>query len=286
MRFVSLLTPFLAGCLLLGAPVLNEAGAATPAELRAHMQKHADAVISLEVVTDMKFSFGGQASERENKFDALATVIDPSGLAVTALSSIDPTAMYASMMEDEDSLSVRVKSIKYILGDGTEVEAGIALRDQELDLVYLKPLAPATEPFAHIELADAADPDVFDKLFVVVRTPSLNRRTISGMTGEVQAKIRLPRRYLITSSEIFTSGVGIPAFETESGKVVGIAAVYSASSAARSNRRNENAVGIIVPADQVQRVAQQAKDRATEAMDASASTEDTAEESAEESTTE
>lgn len=249
------------------------ASAQDRAALRTHVDKHSQAIISIEIVSDFKFSYGGQANEAERKYDGLATIISPEGLAVASLSRIDPSAAYSRMSgEDGESFSARLKSVKYILSDNTEIDATVVLRDPDLDLAFLKPLTTPTTALPAVDMTDAATGQLLDEAFVVARTGRISRRSVVGMTGEIQGVVKLPRLYYIPSSELVSAQTGTPVFNSD-GKVLGLTAVYTAPGMAQE-RGEESAIAIIIPADQVMEVAAQAKDIAPEEIsDAAAPTE-------------
>ena len=184
--------------------------------------------------------------------DALATVIDDKGLAVTALSRIDPSAMYAQMMRGEDSsFSTRIKSLKYILADGTEIPAAVVLRESELDLVYIRPTTAPTDPLTFVDFSKSVEPDIMDPIFVVARNGVVARRSVLGMEGAIQSVVKLPRRFYIPSSEVVTGGAGTPIFSSLDGGLVGITAVYTSASAAAMDSDERPSIYVVVPADQV-----------------------------------
>src|SRR5882672_5270129 len=69
---------------------------------REVFKKNQRAVVTVQVVQKMTISVPGSGgAPREMKQDLTGTVVDGSGLTVLALSAADPTAMYASMMEED-----------------------------------------------------------------------------------------------------------------------------------------------------------------------------------------
>src|SRR5690554_5206925 len=95
---------------------------------QAVLDMHRDAVVTMTMVIGL--SFGGDEMEEET--EANATVIDPSGLAVLALSAVDPTSLFEAMGGDVGQVLSRIKDIKMILGDGSEISAEVVLRDRDL----------------------------------------------------------------------------------------------------------------------------------------------------------
>ncbi|MBI1290508.1 hypothetical protein GC173_04605 [bacterium] len=228
-------------------------------ELRKFVTDTAPAVITLEVVIDMKITYGGQSQERERKFDAIATVIDEKGLAVSALSRLDPSAMYAQMMGEGDSFSARIKSLKYILPDNTEIPAAVVLRESELDLVFVKPIETPAEKMTYVDFSNSTEPALMDPVFVVARSGLISRRSTLGMSGEIQSFVKLPRRYYIPSAELVSGGAGTPIFSKLDGGLVGLTAIYTFPGGSDAmDSGDEPNMYIILPAEQIHELADDA----------------------------
>ena len=85
---------------------------------------------------------------QEQKTQCAAAIIDPSGLAVTSLTNLNPQKAMAKIRIRRGGetqtleLDCQVQEVKYRLTDGTEVPARIVLKDEDLDLVFLAPQKP------------------------------------------------------------------------------------------------------------------------------------------------
>ena len=219
---------------------------------------HGEAVIALEIVHQVKMSRGGEMNESESKTETLATVIDPSGLVVTSLSRVDPGAFYAKYSGEEGSYVTEVKSLKFIMPDNREIAASVVLRDEDLDLAFLRPLAAQEKPFVAIDLKNSAVPTILDPVFNITRLGRIGRRAQAAMSGEVQAIVDRPRTFYVPSAEIVSSGSGVPVFSAD-GKVVGIVAnhLFPGGQKALSSS-DEATMPVIRPAEDVAEVAAQA----------------------------
>src|SRR5688572_9881929 len=120
---------------------------------RAVFKKHQTSVITLQLVIKSKMGFGGGSDARESRQEVSGTVIDPGGLTVVSLSSIDPTGMMQSFMsglgDDDEGSKFRMQSevsdVKLLMDDGSELPAEVVLRDRDLDLAFIRPKTkPAT----------------------------------------------------------------------------------------------------------------------------------------------
>jgi len=226
--------------------------------IKALAVSHGEAVIALEIVHQVKMSRGGEMNESESKTETLATVIDPSGLVVTSLSRVDPGAFYAKYSGDEGSYVTEVKSLKFIMPDNREIAASVVLRDEDLDLAFLRPLEVQPTPFVAIDLKDSSVPTILDPIFNITRLGRIGRRAQAAMSGEVQAVVDRPRKFYVPSAEIVSSGSGVPVFSAD-GKVLGIIAnhLFPGGQKALSSS-DEATMPVIRPAEDVDEAAAQA----------------------------
>ena len=118
-----------------------------------------------DVPAQLKASLAGQAKEEKN--EVTGTVVDASGLIVTALGGLDKSSLL-----DGQSISTpvgeiklkaesEIKEVKVITADGTEIPADLVLKDQDLGLAFIKVRTDSDEAkgveFKAIDLADAAE---------------------------------------------------------------------------------------------------------------------------------
>ncbi|MGF1574299.1 MAG: serine protease [Sumerlaeia bacterium] len=190
---------------------------------REVVQKHADALISVEVVSEAKFSYGGQQTERESKNQVNGIALNPEGLVLVPLSELDPASLAERISPGEEAdFTITIKSIRYILADGTEVPAKLVLRDNDLDLAFLQPEAALEKPMAAIDFSvEATAPKLLDPVMALARAGRVAGRAPLGMSGELQGVVEKPQTYYIPSSELVSSGSGVPIFN-EGGQVIGV----------------------------------------------------------------
>lgn len=174
------------------------------------LEKWQDAVITARVIIEMY--------ESERKIEILVTVIDKSGLAVLSLSSISPASMYGAM-EDE----TKVKDVTMILPDNEEIPANLVLRDQDLDLAFIKPIDKVEKKLTAIDIGDNTEPEILDRIVSLSRLGNTGGFAPVVSISRVQAIIKKPRTmYMIDPMKALLGGLGVPAF-TLDGKIVGIA---------------------------------------------------------------
>lgn len=226
---------------------------------RAALEKYGPAVVTVEVVSEIKVSYGGREQTQERKSETLGVVIDPSGVVVTALSSVDPTKMWETMRRpgSDADFSTTVKSMKYILGDGSEVAAQLVLRDSDLDLAFLRTTTAAADPMVALDLSSEADPEILSPAFCLGRMGRIARRTHVAMTGEIQGIVRKPRPYYIPSGELATAGTGSPVFAAD-GRLYGLIFLHSLPGGLSEDERNDEFVTpVIVPVADIRAAVEQ-----------------------------
>lgn len=262
---------------LLAAPVLALALAGlspTPVEasgrdaVRSVIAERGEAVIKVEVVHDIKSSYGGQQYDQERRSEVNGFIIGEEGLLVTALSSVDPGQFYASLSDGEDSFVTTIKSAKYIMADNSEIDAAVVLRDSDRDLVFFRPMEEQEDPFTYIPLEESGHPEILDEAFTIVRMGRIARRTVIGMSGEIQGVITRPRAYYIPHGELSTGGAGTPIFNA-SGECIGMGGMYIFPGGRSAiGDQDEPVMFIVVPTADIIDVADQAREAAPEEMEA------------------
>ena len=133
-------------CLCLMAGALRAGGDDRPlvTTARKTLQTYGKSVILLAAVLKMEAK-GIEGLEHEQKTQCTAVIIDASGLAVTALTNLNPASSMPSIRIGRGGssqtlvLDFQVQEVKYRLADGTEVPARVVLKDEDLDLAFLGP---------------------------------------------------------------------------------------------------------------------------------------------------
>ncbi len=241
---------------------------------RAILEKNRKAVVTIQLVIKQKFGFMGGGSEgNETKSEVPGTVIDPNGLTVVSLMSTDPGSMFEDMMEgfspvDSDmdfnfDMSSEVVSVKMLPEGGKEIPAAIVLRDKDLDLAFVRPLAKPTEPMAAISLTDGAKPEILDMVIGISRLGKVGGRASMITPGRIQAIVEKPRTFYVSSG----SSMGTPAFALD-GKLIGIEVMRmmktGGSPMGMGMMAGDGMLPVIVPASDVAEVAAQAPEKAEE----------------------
>ncbi len=257
MKFI----PALLGLSLLAVP-LAPAQDSLSTQARKVFTERQDSVIWISAVAKISMQAEGAKEavnipDREQKTETLATLIDPAGLAVTALSNIDPTREISGreVRTREGTVKIEasavIKEVRFIMPDGTEVPAEVVMRDADLDLAFIRIKAGAKEAkgveFKAVDLKNAALANVADDVVTVSRADEVLNRVGSVARGQVTTITKKPREFMRATG----AALGCPTFSMD-GKVIGIAINRSV--------RGKSSHVALIPAADVLEVAQQARD--------------------------
>ncbi len=143
---------------------------------RALVTKWQGAIVNVRVVLKMRMSVGGREMQSmDDSVESVGTVIDPSGLTVMSLGSLNPGAMMNKLMTGGSSGQERVDfgseptEVKIRLADGREIPAKIVLRDEDLDLAFIRPTVKPEKPLIAVDLSDDARPALLQQVVVLSR---------------------------------------------------------------------------------------------------------------------
>jgi hypothetical protein len=248
------------------------------------MADYGRAVVRVEGVLTITIDGPVAAPDQERKIDIVGTVVDPSGLTVVSLTTLDPTAavgkVNARVNGQTVAMSIKgeVSDAKLRLADGTEVPARVVLKDEDLDLAFLAPKDPlddtAKEAMQSVDLDKAAG-----KAEALARTISLGRlskalnRELRITLGRVTSVITKPRTFYIVSNP----QPGAPVFDT-AGSLVGVTVFRkkSGGAGARGGSISLNVGGtpVTLPTADVKKGAKQAIEEMNKKPDDEASDDD------------
>jgi hypothetical protein len=251
---------------------------ASTAELRDTAKKlsdsHKDAVVWLsvlaktsmgaegEVPAQIKAALAGQ--DKEEKSEITGTVIDASGLIVTALGGLDKSSMVdgqtvnTPMGEIKLKAQSEIKEIKVIMADGSEVPADLVMKDEDLGLAFVKVRSDSEEAkgveFKAIDLADSAPGALLDECIALGRLDESLNREPSLLTSEISGMTVRPRMFY----RVNTDAIGCPVF-LANGKLLGVSVLRNPKGGASRNGQIQVSP-VILPAADVAKVAAQAKE--------------------------
>jgi S1-C subfamily serine protease len=252
---------------LASASDLRETGKKISAE-------HKDAVIWLSVLAKTSMSADGDvpaqiksmlaAQEKEEKSEVTGTVIDASGLIVTALGGLDKSSVVDGQTVNTPMGAIKLKSnseikeVKVITSDGSEIPADLVLKDADLGLAFIKIRMDSEEAkgiqLQSINLADSAKGEVLDECIALGRLDESLNREASLVTTEISGVTTRPRTFY----RVMTDTIGCPVY-LANGKLLGVSVLRNPKG--NSSRSGQISVSpVILPAADIAKVAAQAKD--------------------------
>jgi S1-C subfamily serine protease len=237
---------------------------------RETSKKWHGAIVNVRVSLKVRMSMGGrEVQAMDDTVDAVATVIHPSGLAVMSLSSLDPGAMMSRIMgaagtgDQKMSVVSEPTDVRMRLPDGKELAATIALRDQDLDLAFIRPSSPPASPLTAINLADSKNPAILDELIVLTRLSRVGGFVPASMPYTVSAIMEKPRTFFVLNGPAIT---GTPAFGAD-GKVVGLITIRQIDPGRMSmfgmmgGTEGAGVIAVVLPAADVLEIAKQVTEK-------------------------
>jgi len=231
-----------------------------------------DSVVNVRVVVKLRMSMGGrEMNASEETIDTVATLLDPSGLAVMSLSVLNPGGFLKQMMGGMGSqgggqqldMTSEPTDVRMRLNDGSEIQAKVALRDEDLNLAFIRPTTAPAQPFASLATAEEGRPAPLDPVVIVSRLGRVGGWGGAASLVYVQAVVDKPRpMYVAQPGGI--GGLATPAFLLD-GKLAGFVILRSVTGSGSGmlgmmsgNAENMGLLPIILPASDVREVAKQA----------------------------
>ncbi|MDX9974403.1 MAG: hypothetical protein RBU21_15565 [FCB group bacterium] len=208
-------------CVLIATMVCAWAGADELADAgRALLGKYEGALVTLQLTIKESYSAPDMGTEEmEYTMERPAVVVDPSGLAVTSLSMVDPTAAEEIPEEEGYKYTINVTSAKMIRSDGKEMVVKLALRDKDLDVAVFKPEAALPEPAVFVDMSTAVAPEALDPLLMLFRMDKVAGRAAGAGLARINAVPKKPRQYYVVGQA--DQMIGAAAF-TAKGEPVGL----------------------------------------------------------------
>lgn len=234
-----------------GADELAQAG-------RQIVTKCQDAVVTAQLIVKTSVSYDGQEMpSQEEQVEANALIIDPSGLAVTALSEINPEESLQDFLGEEADkykVSTDIVSVKLLMGNGQEIPASIVLRDKELDLAFLRPTTKPEKPLTAIDLAKASKPLLLDQVLALSRHGIAANRALAASIDRIETVVEKPRFFCIPDQGL-DMGAGV---FTLDGGFAGMVVMRQLPATAGTASWYDNSTQVVVHAADIQEAAKQA----------------------------
>lgn len=253
--------PRILGLIFLGsAATLAAADTAAEAVARTLHRTLADSVVVVRATVSVTVTPGDQpAQSRDRTFEQVGTVISPDGRVVLAASSVDPAAVMdgrtvnTPMGEMKISATSQVKEAFIVLADGTEIPAKVVLKDKDLNLALVAPVAPVAEKLVAVDTAASAMVEPVDEVVVLGRMDKSFNRAAKVEVDSVAAVVTKPR----TLISIHIPVTGCPVF-SDQGKFVGITS-GKVDTSADAESGGVSMEPVVVPAETIRKFLAQAK---------------------------
>ena len=193
----------LLAALLAALPDLGAAEAASAAARRLVAEK-SDAVVVVRATVSMTVSAGDQPSQSQDRaVETLGTVVSPDGSVLVPASSIDPGSMADGRTVQTPGGPLRlsvvsdVKEAFIVLADGTELPAKVVIKDKDLNLALLAPVAKPAQPLVALETKAEVELKVADEVVVLGRMGKSLERAPRADIDQVCAVISKPRPFAV-----------------------------------------------------------------------------------------
>jgi hypothetical protein len=244
------------------------------AAARDVLKKWQDTVVNVRIVLKTRMSMGGREMQAtEETVDAVATVIEPDGLAVMSLSTLNPAGMMNRIMgqagggsDEKFQMTSEPTDLKIRLADGREIPARIVLRDEDLDLAFIRPTAKADKSFTSLALGDEGRPQPLEPVVSITRLGRVGGWVPAASLQSVNAIIERPRTmYVISGTDGFGGGIGTPVFLLN-GKLAGLLVLRSMAGnrpgmySMMGGSEGFGLLPVILPAADIREVAKQANE--------------------------
>lgn len=251
----------LAGLILLSAIAASAVSTAAQsvderATARDVVKKRGDAVIMVLATIKLRINIGGREQSSDQATQANATILDSTGLTVLSLSSLQPDDVMTRTLSQRVGAGTKVdvtseaSDIRMHLADGRELAAKLVLRDEDLDLAFIRPTEAPTIPLTFVDAAGAS-PAILDPVMLLQRTSEATGWVAAASLGNIQLVIDKPRTYYqVAVPTVGGTGLGSPVFDL-TGHFVGVIVLRNTGS------RGTTAPGVLPGAD-IRDVAKQA----------------------------
>lgn len=239
------------------------------AAARDIVARRGDAIVRVLGTLKARMSAGGRDNEMPDQaVQASATVIDATGLAVVALSAIDPGNIIGknpNFAAKKVTMTTELVDLRIRLADGKEVPATIVLRDSDLDLLFVKPSTAPASPMSAIDSASGALAPM-DAVVIVQRFGEATGWKTASSLGTVEVVIDKPRTFYQVAMVTTGNGISAAVFDIK-GQFAGIVTLRATEDAKGNALTGLNGDGLrsmgmvpsVLPAADIREVAKQVK---------------------------
>lgn len=189
------------------------------------ISKWQDVVVPVKmVVRERMIAKGLEQNAYETKTLALATVVDPTGLAVVPLAAMAPSRPSKGEEMSDYQVKNEVLSITMRFPDNTEVPASVVIKDSDLDVAFIRPTEKPVKPLHALDLSQNTPLNILDQVIVLSRFGNVVNFASSISLSRIHTVVNRPRLLYVLSQHNSEYGIGSPVFSLN-GKVAGIVMV-------------------------------------------------------------
>lgn len=217
------------------------------------VKRYSAAIVNVSLVLQVSGSVGDKPMPpREVKHEALATLISAGGLAMVSLDAIDPSELLDGMRVNTpkgpmkiESPAVGFKLVRLRLPNGTEVPARVVLKDPDLGVAFIKPIATLATPQVWVDLANEAFPQLLSTGYILGRSSRATQSAPQVRRSDIISVTLKPRRRIVPE----VAQPSCPVFDA-TGKLYGLCVRLYANGRATGS--------LVLPAADIAEIAKQA----------------------------
>ncbi|HOV33278.1 MAG TPA: hypothetical protein PLX23_07950 [Candidatus Hydrogenedens sp.] len=187
-------------------------------------------------------------SEEESVGQCTAVLVSPPGVAILALSALDPSILIDQ--EFRNSININIASIKMIFKDEKEIAAEVLLQDKDRDIMVISAKEKIPEDVTKIllEKENISIPQVLDPLLLIMQHGKVARRSHTATILRVESIIEKPFLFYTLNQGRSSDILSSPLFSMD-GKFVGIGTLRVIQE--WKDEVESNTLVIVLPAEQI-----------------------------------
>lgn len=226
---------------------------------RAVFEALQESCVTLRIVTSI--SFGGQEQEQDTWTNG--AVIGADGLTAIPLSGADPVSMVRRMAppEMQSQIEAKIVDMEFTLPGGVRVPAETVIRDEDVDVMLVRPKEKPEKPWVHAKLDTPGTPEMLEEVLIIMQLGEIANRARTAAVTRVETIVERPRRFYIVGEDWWSGLIAAPAF-TLDGEFIGMG--VNRVVAGPDGPQDADAAVIILPAEYIAEAAAQAPPRAEE----------------------
>lgn len=248
---IAVLARVLVGLVLAGVAAPGQAD--PQAEMvRGLVSKYKSSMVTLALV--IKVTSSEERGEQNTDLEVDGFLLDPSGLVATTNTAIDPVSILGE--EAAGRVTSKVVSVRILTADGGDLPAKVVLRDSDRNLAFVRPLQSPATPLPAVDFSKPGVAQVGDPVYIMGRLGKVGNRNTEVKIQRIISVVDKPRTlYVMEPNSFFYLGNVV---FNEQGEPLGLSTMRVASSRRRSLDPTDGFLPIVMPAEDVWEVAQQA----------------------------